>query len=457
VWRRSDRPATDETRADAEAIGSASAQVLGIQAKLAFIAEAPLAMTDAPAQDAAASTQPDERRHSFADEPVREVERDGVHYTLLGTAHVSRASVDAVRHHLESGEFDAVAIELCASRHKALTDANAWREMNLFSIIRDGKAGMMMASLALSAYQRRIAEQFGIEPGAEMKAAMETAERTGIDLQLIDREIGTTLRRTSRRLSWWQRWMLTNGMILSLFSREQISEEDIERLKRGDILSETFTEFATASPELYEGLIAERDRYMAARLLSQNAAHGGRRVLAVIGAGHLDGTAAALSALESPERIVTELDRTPPRSRIWRALPWVILVAVLSGFAIGFSRSPELGWTLVATWVVINGTLSALGAAVARAHPLTVVTGLFAAPLTSLNPTIGAGMVTGAVEAWIRKPKIGDFESLRDDVMRLSGWWRNRVARVFLVFFLSNLGSAIGTWVAGLSMIRQLA
>jgi len=290
-----------------------------------------------------------------------------------------------------------------------------------------------------------------------MKAAMEAAERTGIDLQLIDREIGTTLRRTSRRLSWWQRWMLTNGMIVSLFSREEITEDDVERLKRGDILNETFSEFATASPELYEGLIAERDRYMAARLLAENASHRGRRVLAVIGAGHLDGTARALESIVQPGECIAELDRTPPRSRVWRALPWLILVAVVSGFAIGFSRSPELGWALVATWVVVNGTLSALGAAIARAHPFTVLTGLFAAPLTSLNPTIGAGMVTGAVEASIRKPKVGDFESLRDDVMRLSGWWRNRVARVFLVFFLSNLGSAVGTWVAGLSMIRQLA
>src|SRR6056297_414650 len=250
-------------------------------------------MTHAPAPDADASSHSDENAHRFANEPVREIERDGVHYTLLGTAHVSRASVDAVRHHLESGEFDAVAIELCASRYKALTDASAWRDMNLFSIIREGKAGMMMASLALSAYQRRIAEQFGIEPGAEMKAAMESASRSGIDLHLIDREIGTTLRRTSRRLSWWQRWMLTNGMILSLFSRDEISEEDIERLKRGDILNETFTEFASASPQLYETLIAERDRYMAARLLSQHDGHPGRRVLAVIGAGHLDGTATA--------------------------------------------------------------------------------------------------------------------------------------------------------------------
>jgi pheromone shutdown-related protein TraB len=404
------------------------------------------------------SVEPGEHAmHEFADEPVREIERDGVHYTLLGTAHVSRASVDAVRSHIDRGEFDAVAIELCESRHKALTDAGAWREMNLFSIIREGKAGMMMASLALSAYQRRIAEQFGIEPGAEMKAAMESADRTGLPLQLIDREIGVTLKRTSRRLSWWQRWMLTNGMVFSLFSRERISEEDIERLKQGDILNETFREFATSSPRLYETLIDERDRYMAARLLQENRSGTTRRVLAVVGAGHLDGIARALESESDPSARVEQLDEMPPPSRIWRLLPWVLLVAVLSGFAIGFSRSPELGWTLIATWVIINGSLSALGAAIARAHPVTVCTGLVAAPLTSLNPTVGAGMVTGAVEAWLRKPKLGDFESLRDDVVRLSGWWRNRVARVFLVFFLSNLGSAVGTWVAGLSMIRQLA
>jgi len=404
----------------------------------------------------AVPTDRDEDGHQFADEPVREVERDGVHYTLLGTAHVSTASVDAVRRHLDSGEFDAVAVELCASRHRALTQRDAWRDINLFTIIRERKAGMLMASLALSAYQRRIAEQFGIEPGAEMQAAMQRAESLNLPLQLIDREIGITLKRTSRRLSWWKRWVLTNGLIASMFSREEISAEDIERLKQGDILNETFGEFAEQSPELFESLIAERDRYMAARLLAENGDQPGRRVLAVVGAGHLAGTEQALQSIDQPEQELRALDATPPPSRIWKVIPWLILIAVLTGFGIGFSRSPELGWTLVLTWVVINGGLSALGAAIARAHPLTVVTALAAAPLTSLNPTIGAGMVTGAVEAWLRKPKVGDFEHLRDDVVHLRGWWRNRVARVLLVFFLSNLGSAVGTWVAGASIVRQL-
>ena len=395
--------------------------------------------------------------HDFAKEPIREVDLGGVHYTLLGTAHVSRASVDAVRHHLENGPFDAVAVELCESRYRALTDADAWRELDLFAVIREGKANMMIASLALAAYQRRIAEQFGIEPGAEMKAAIEAADATGLPLQLIDREIGITLKRSAKSMSWWRRWVMINGLIISLFSREKISEEDIERLKQGDMLEETFSEFASASPEVYESLIAERDRFMAARLRQENRGRTGRSVLAVVGAGHLEGTAEALKSMEDPAGQVEALNRMPPASRIWKFIPWLILVAVLSGFAIGFSRSPELGWSLVLTWVAINGGLSAIGAALARAHPLTVMTALLAAPLTSLNPTIGAGMVTGAVEAWLRKPKIADFESLRDDVVKLSGWWKNRVARVFLVFFLSNLGSAVGTWVAGLSMIRQLA
>lgn len=397
-----------------------------------------------------------EQQALFGDEPVRHVQRDGVDYALLGTAHVSRTSAEAVERLLASGHYDAVAVELCPSRYQTLTERDAWRNMDLFRIIREGKAGMMMASLTLSAYQRRIAEQFGIEPGAEMKAAIEAAGRAGMPVQLIDREIGITLRRASRRLSWWKRWLMLNGLVMSMFSRQEISEEDIERLKQGDLLTETFSEFSETAPELYESLITERDRFMAARLRQENESGKSRRVLAVLGAGHLEGTAEALGGDDDPEPTVSELNHMPPPSRFIKALPWLIAALVITGFAIGFSRSPELGLALIATWVIINGTLSALGALIAGGHPLTVLTALVAAPITSLNPTIGAGMVTGAVEAWLRKPRVADFESLRDDVVKLSGWWRNRVSRVLLVFFLSNLGSAIGTWVAGFRMVQQL-
>lgn len=401
------------------------------------------------------SMTPDQQE-LFGDEPVRHVQRQGVDYALLGTAHVSRTSAEAVERLIDSGHYDAVAIELCAPRYQTLTERDAWRDMDLFQVIREGKAGMLMASLALAAYQRRIAEQFGIEPGEEMKMAIEAARRTDVPVQLVDRDIGITLRRASSRLSWWKRWLMLNGLIMSMFSRQEISEEDIERLKQGDLLTETFSEFSETAPELYDSLIAERDRFMAARLRQENEGHAPRKVLAVLGAGHLEGTARALASTDEPAGTVASLSTRPPRSRILKMLPWLILLLVVTGFVVGFSRSPELGWSLVATWVVINGTLSALGAVIARAHPVTVLSALVAAPLTSLNPTIGAGMVAGAVEAGLRKPRVADFESLREDVVRLTGWWKNRVSRVLLVFFLSNLGSAIGTWVAGLRMIQQL-
>ncbi len=394
---------------------------------------------------------------SSVEEPVVRLSRDGVEYTLLGTAHVSHKSVETVRRMIEEGSYDAVAVELCSSRYRSLTDESAWEDLDLFRVLREGKAGMMMAGLALGAYQRRIAEQLGVDPGAEMKAAIEGAAAQEVPLQLIDRELGITLRRTAHRLSWWQRYGFGVAMFLSLFSREEVSEEEIERLKEGDILEATFRELAEGSPSLYESLIVERDRYMAARLRQENAEQPGRKVLAVVGAGHLKGLADALREGErGPEGELAALDETPPSSRLLRSLPWLILVLVLTGFAVGFARSPELGWRLVATWVLANGTFSALGALLARGHPVTVLSAFMAAPLTSLNPTIGAGVVTASVECWFRTPTVGDFKTLRDDVTDLRGWWTNSVARIFLVFLLSSLGSTVGTWLAGARMFVEL-
>ncbi len=398
-----------------------------------------------------------ETGNAGAAQPTIEVERDGVRYTLLGTAHISQASVTAVGEMIGSGRFDAVAVELCPSRFKAMTDAAAWREMNLFRVIRDGKAGLLVANLVLAGYQQRLAAQLGIEPGAEMKAAIGAAAAAGLPLQTIDRDVGTTLKRIWRGIGLGQRFMLFSALLASFFNREKISAEQIEELKQGDLLESAFTEFAARSPHLYDKLIAERDRYMAARLQQENGRHAGRRVLAVLGAGHLAGTAQALrdeAALPGP--LIAALEILPPPARWVRFLPWLLLAVVLGLFAKGFSESPELGWKLVFFWVAINGGLAMLGALAARAHPLAVLSALGAAPLTSLNPAIAAGMVSGAVEIWRRPPRVDDFERLRNDATRLAGWYRNRVGHALLVFVLTNLGSSVGTWVAGWSMIQAL-
>lgn len=390
-------------------------------------------------------------------EPLRECRIGASQITLLGTAHVSRRSAEQVRELLAGGSYDAVAVELCPSRHHALLNPDALAHMDLMQVVRDGKAAMVSASLAMGAYQQRLAEQFGIEPGAEMRAAVEVARERGLPVLLIDREIGTTLRRTAHALPWWKRWTLLSGLMFSLVSREEVSEEEIEHLKEGDIIETTFAEFAHDRADLYRPLIAERDTYMAARLQQEAQNHAGERILAVIGAGHLQGIAAQLGQIADPTQQVLELDQIPQPARWPRLIPWLIVALVLAGFGLGFSRSNALGWQLVIDWVLINGGLSAFGALLAAAHPLTVVIAFVAAPLTSLNPTVGAGMVTAAAELWLRKPRIGDFSALRHATTSLRGWWSNRVSRTLLVFLFSTLGSAAGTYVAGFRIIERLS
>lgn len=391
--------------------------------------------------------------------PLRRISRDDTTYTLLGTAHVSRASAEDVHTLLAGGGFDAVAVELCPARHQALVNPDVWGQTDLYQVFRQGRASMMAASLALGAYQQRLAEQFNVRPGEEMRAALEGALARGLPVLLIDRDIGTTLRRVYRNVPWWQRLGLLGGLLGSVLSRERVSEQEIERLKEGDLLETAFAEFADRHTVLYQPLIAERDAYMAARLCQEAQGGGHKNILAVIGAGHLKGIAAHLedtTTCVDPKATVQRLEAQPPAARWPKLIPWLIVAVILAGFVIGFSRNPGLGWAMVWDWLLINGTLSALGALVATGHPVTVLTAFLAAPWTSLNPMIGAGMVAGAVELYFRKPRVTDFDNLRHDVTHWRGWWRNRVSRTLLVFFLASLGSAIGTYVAGFLIYDRL-
>ena len=393
-------------------------------------------------------------------QPTEIVERDGVRYTILGTAHVSKASAEAVQMLIDGGSFDAVAVELDRNRFNSLTNPESVAKLDLFQVIREGKAGMVAANLALSAFQQRIAEQFDIEPGQEMRVAISAAKEVGLPLLLIDRDIGVTLRRVYRSVPWWQRLTLLAGLGASLFSNETVTEEEIEKLKQGDLLEATFTEFAESSEKLYTPLIAERDEYMAAKLREDTRKASEPRyknVLVVIGAGHLKGLTQHLQDDEEPPTEVRKRLEHVPKGSVWpKLIPWLIVAFIIAGFVVGFQRSPELGLQLIGDWFLINGVLAGLGAAIALGHPVTILGTFLAAPFTSLNPLIGAGFVAAAIELWFRKPTVGDFGTLRKDVTDFRGWWRNRVARTLLVFFLATLGSALGTYLAGFRIFGRL-
>jgi pheromone shutdown-related protein TraB len=399
------------------------------------------------------------------DGPRRELDVGGTRVTLLGTAHVSRRSAEEVTEAIARGDVDAVAIELDPARHAALIDERGFARLDLLEVWRKKKLGMVAVSLALGAFQQRLADQLGIEPGAEMRAAIQGTKERRLPLWLVDRDLGVTLQRVVANVPWWQRTMLLAGVVGSVLNRQPVAEAEIERLKEGDVLASTFAEFAEDEARVYEPLIAERDRYMALRLrqeLSAAEAQGRRptSLLVVVGAGHLAGLADALAATDpGPAAIDAELAalRTTPPPGAWRRwAPWVLVVLIMAGFAIGFSRETELGLRLLLEWVVINGGLAGLGAAIALGHPVTVVATALAAPFTSLNPFIGAGFVAAGVELSLRRPRVGDLVNLRRDVTKARGWWTNRAARALLVFALATLGSVIGTYLGGFRIAERL-
>jgi pheromone shutdown-related protein TraB len=376
--------------------------------------------------------------------------------TLIGTAHVSQKSVDLVEKEIYSGKYDCIAVELCQPRYNNIIDKAWWRNLDIYEVFRKKKAGLLLVNLALSGYQKRLADKLGVEAGQEMQRAIELAKEKKIRLELIDRDITVTLNRIVNRVTFWQKIKFFTGLIASIFIGEEIDEKQIEDLKKGDMLQTVVEEFGEELPAVKEVLIDERDEYMTGKLnaiaTSPNAPSS---VVAMIGAGHLIGMMPKFSSPPDLKRL-TELEEKPKPSKTGYYVGWSIGVFIMSMFAVGYNQSPEIGLNLIITWIVINGGLSALGAAIALAHPLSILSAFIAAPITSLNPSIGAGMVVGLVETYLRKPKVADFEALREDIGHFKNWFKNRVVRVFLIFFMANLGSAIGTYIAGASIINQI-
>ena len=387
---------------------------------------------------------------------IKTVQVNGATITLVGTAHISQKSVDLVEEKIRTGEYDCVAVELCPPRLQNLTEKSMWKNLNIYQVLRQGKGSLLLVNLALSAYQKRLAEKIGVEPGQEMVKAIELSTEYNLPLEVIDRDITTTLQRIYQGVSFWQKLKLFSSLVASIFIGEEVTEQQVEDLKEGDMLHSLVEEFGEVLPSVKKVLIDERDQYMVGKLVEMTkASDGPKNILAMVGAGHLVGMLPTFENPPAPEAMA-ELDEKPPPSKTGYYVGWGIGLFILSMFGVGYIRSPELGAELILQWFVINGGLSALGAALAFAHPFSILAAFLAAPLTSLNPTIGAGMVVGIVESYIRKPKVADFESMREDIAHFSMWWKNGVIRVFLIFFFANLGSAAGTFIAGSSIVYKI-
>ncbi|BCR04574.1 conjugal transfer protein TraB [Desulfuromonas versatilis] len=363
---------------------------------------------------------------------------------LVGTAHISQASVDTVLSTIEEEAPDTVCVELDQQRYDALKNKNRWESLNLIQVIRQGQAPFLLANLALAAFQKRMGLSTGVKPGAELAAAADAAQERGIQVELVDRNIRTTLLRAWRKTGFWKKMQLVSTLVASMFESHELDEAELARLRQSDTLSAMLEEMGQMLPSVKTILVDERDLYMAHHI--RNAP--GEKIVAVVGAAHLPGILRLITEPTDP-RTIAEISTVPPKSVASKIVPWIVPAVVIALFIIGFfmgDRDRIAGAAMA--WILANGLLAALGTIVAFGHPLTVVAAFVGAPITSLNPTIGAGFVTGLVQAFIAAPTVRDMENMGEDMANLRGWWKNRMTRVLLVFMFSSLGSAIGTIVA---------
>ena len=365
---------------------------------------------------------------------------DNKEIILVGTAHVSRDSVEEVRQSIQSSKPDVVAVELCQRRYDVLKNPKNWQETDIVGVIKEKKAAFLFANLVLAAFQKRIGEKLGVRPGQEMHEAILVAEAENIPVALIDRPVQITLQRTWRKLSLKERLLLLGSSITAIFETDDLDEDTIEQLKEKDVLTAAVDEIAKKAPTVKEVLLDERDAYMASKIADLE----GDRVLAVVGAGHVMGLA---EQLKDPIDDLSSLEYVPEKGRnLWKWLvPVVILALVSAGFFFGGTAR---GVEMLKWWLLSNAVFAALGAAVALGHPVTVLVAACASPITSLNPTLAAGWFAGLSEAYFRRPKVSDFERLQQDILSVRGFWKNSVTRILLVVVLANIGSSVGAYLA---------
>lgn len=379
-------------------------------------------------------------------ENITRIHLDGKEFVLIGTAHVSRHSAEQVREVVESERPDSVCIELDEQRYQSIIEGNKWKDMDIFKVIKERKATLLLMNLAISSFQKRMAKQFDINPGQEMIQGIESAKQTGADLVLADRNIQVTFSRIWHGVGFWGKGKLLLQIIASIFSNESISEDDLEKMKSQDMLNSMLDEMTVNFPKLKIPLIDERDQYLSQKIKDAP----GNKVVAVLGAAHVPGIKEEIKK----EHDLEGLSLTPPKSKAPKIIAWSIPILFIAIIVYTFYANPSAALQQTISWVLWNGSLSAIGTAIALGHPLAIITAFVAAPISSLDPITAAGWFAGFVQAYFVRPNVRDFESLSEDVFSVKGFWNNKVTRILLVVVFANIGSSLGTFIGGADVVR---
>lgn len=380
-----------------------------------------------------------EARH----EHIRRVFYGGKEIIVIGTAHISSESIALVRSTIEAEHPDAVGVELDAQRYAQLKSGERWGETNISHIISSGQSYLFLINLLLANLQRQLGQKVGIKPGEEMLQAVQAAEQRGIPVALIDRDVRVTLKRAMDVTSLGEKARLLASIFYGFFGPEKdaLTPERIEELKKHDIMSELMQQLSREMPNVKRVLVDERDLYIANRML----ALPGKKVVAVVGAGHVEGI---MKYLDAP-RDTAHLETLPKKKASvlrWLGYAVPVLFFALIAYAL-VTKGAGVSLSIIAYWFLINGTLAALGVLLAGGHPFSIITAFLAAPFTTLHPLLAVGWFAGAMEAKMRNPKVKDFEGLRN-LNTYGDFARNSVTRILLVAAFANLGATIGTLIA---------
>lgn len=376
--------------------------------------------------------------------------------TLIGTAHVSAESISEVENVISDVKPDCVAIELDEKRYESITNPDKYRELDIIKVLKRKEGFLLLANIVMASFQKRMGKNAGVKPGEEMVAAINKAKELNIPTALVDRPIQITFRRAWKKTSAYGKTQLLSALLASGFSKDEISSEEIENLKQSSEMDSMMKELSELMPAVKQVLIDERDQYLASHIWKAE----GNNIVAVLGAGHLPGVEAHLKKIAENQASTdtSEIASIPESSIFSNIMMWLIPALIVAVIAFGFYiGGKDAGSKMALNWILWNGILAGLGALIAGGNPLTILVSFVGAPVTSLCPFIGVGIVAGIVQAAICKPQVKDLETLSDDAGSIKGFYKNKILRVLLVFLLSSVGSSIGTFAAGAGIVINLS
>ena len=382
------------------------------------------------------------------EEHIVRLDYQGKQIILVATAHVLKQSAELIKKVIHEERPDSVCVELDEERYQSILNPKAWENTDIIQVIKSKKVGFLLANLILGSYQKRIAKDLDTVAGQEMLEGINSAKETGAQLVLADRSIQTTFTRIWRKLNIWDKAKLLFDLLVSEDDDKSLSNDDVSELLKTDVLASVTAQVREKFPKIADILISERDQYLAHMIKEAP----GKTVVAVLGGAHVPGVAQEIFKTQD----IAELSKVPAKNPVSRILGWAIPVLIIGLMLYSLIMNVETGVRQLSSWALWTGVPAAVFTALSFGHPLSILTSLVAAPFTTLNPLIACGWITGLVEATIRKPTVQDINNIPRDIFSLKYFFKNRFLKVLLIVIMANIGSSIGSFAAGLDIIKSL-